>query len=97
MRALASAMPSRWAFESLLMPEASARVGLDTTTSPPRLAPAREAQEPLATSREDMAEVFFPVVDRWAGVVVFPLLVLLVQAVVLFVVVGLILLAKDAA
>lgn len=95
MRALASVMPSRWAFESLLMPEASARIGLDATTTPPRLVTAIEAEEHSDIHRKDVAEAFFPSADRWSGVMGFPFFVLLVQAAVLFVAVGLVLLSKD--
>ncbi|MFM7136197.1 MAG: ABC transporter permease [Planctomycetota bacterium] len=94
MRALASIMPSRWAFESLLMPEASARIGLDATTTPPQLVTATEAEEQSDIHRKDVAEAFFPSADRWGGPG-FPFFVLLIQAAVLFVVVGLVLLSKD--
>jgi energy-coupling factor transporter ATP-binding protein EcfA2 len=95
MRGLASVMPSRWAFESLLMPEASARIGLDAATTPPRLVTASEADEQANLQREDIAEAFFPKADRWSEFKGVPLCVLLLQAFVLFGAVGAALLSKD--
>lgn len=96
MRSLASLMPSRWAFESLLMPEASARTGLDTTSTPPLLVTAAQAKEQATADYQDIAEAFFPATDRWAGVKSLPFFVLLIQAAMLFVAVGAVLLMKDS-
>lgn len=95
MRALAYVMPSRWAFESLLAPEAAARIGIDSKAVPPRLVTAQEALEQPDAHRTDMAEAFFRSKDRLPGLSGLPFLVLLLQALILFVVVGVTLLTMD--
>ena len=76
------------------MLEASARIGLDATTTPPRLVTTTEAEKQSNIHRKDVAEAFFPSADRW-GVMGFPFFVLLIQTAVLFVAVGFVLLSKD--
>ncbi|NCY01679.1 MAG: hypothetical protein EBX36_01910 [Planctomycetia bacterium] len=63
---LADAMPSRWAFEGLLVPEADARTTLELPpTAEPAAGPKPDsAPEPDRTLVEDLAEPWFPR-DGW--------------------------------
>lgn len=60
---LADAMPSRWAFEGLLVPEADARPSLELPPSGKPAEPNAQA-EPIHARVEDLAEAWFPR-DGW--------------------------------
>lgn len=67
MKALAQMMPSRWAFEALMLPEAENREALDLDSQPPTISQARHADRSAVDPPIDMAEVFFPVEDGRLG------------------------------
>jgi hypothetical protein len=56
---LADAMPSRWAFEGLLLPEADARATLELPAATQPTDPD-DTSEPGRTRVEDLAEAWFP-------------------------------------
>jgi ABC transport system ATP-binding/permease protein len=95
MRLLASTMPSRWAFESLLLPEAAARPQIDTGVSPPTVFQAQEPRSTDTDTRRDMADAFFKQEDRWADGSVIGFFVLLSQVTLYLVLVGFLLLWRD--
>jgi ABC-type multidrug transport system ATPase subunit/pSer/pThr/pTyr-binding forkhead associated (FHA) protein/ABC-type multidrug transport system permease subunit len=95
MRLLASTMPSRWAFESLVIPEAQARPLIDGGTSPPTVIQTNEPPVSDADTRRDMADAFFKQTDRWRNSNVLAFLVLLFQMTVCLVSVGCLLLLRD--
>lgn len=97
MKLLAAMMPSRWAFESLLLPEAEARMCLDTSATPPALTPVADKSDSSTEARTDMAEPFFRSRDRWRNVKGFPFFVMQMQAICLLALVGLLLKSKDTA
>jgi ABC-type multidrug transport system ATPase subunit/pSer/pThr/pTyr-binding forkhead associated (FHA) protein len=95
MNIVAATMPSRWAFESLLLPEAKARAVLDETATPPALLSPAEATGKAWEASVDMAEPFFRSEDRWRKLAGFPFFVMQIQAIFLVGLVGALLKAKD--
>jgi ABC-type multidrug transport system ATPase subunit/pSer/pThr/pTyr-binding forkhead associated (FHA) protein len=84
MTVVAQVMPSRWAFESLMLPEAQARPAIDTGAMPPRIVSAQSLERPRLVrdgELEDMAEPFLPVDDRWRSGQPFAVAVMACQAV----------------
>ena len=82
MHVIAGMMPSRWAFESLLLPEADARPRLDADVVPPRIVPGSESRRRESEQYQDIAEVFFKRIDRFSSPSTLPLLVLSTQVVI---------------
>jgi ABC-type multidrug transport system permease subunit len=95
MNLLAATMPSRWAFEALVLPEAQAREGLDTKAIPPALMKKSSTDSSTGDNRTDMAEPFFPAQDRWHQLPSLPFLVMQIQTVCLVALVGALLKGKD--
>jgi hypothetical protein len=92
MKLLAATMPSRWAFEALVLPEAEARAGLDTKVTPPALV---KTDASAGDNRTDMAEPFFRTQDRWQQLPGLPFLVMQIQALCLVALLGSLLKGKD--
>jgi hypothetical protein len=88
-------MPSRWAFESLVIPEAQARPLIDGGTSPPTVIQTNAPPVSDANTRRDMADAFFKQKDRWRNSNVLAFLVLLFQMTACLVFVGCLLLLRD--
>ena len=95
MHAIASLMPSRWAFESLLLPEADARPQFDPSVAPPQVVAASEIRQHDSELYQDMAEVFFKRDDRLENASTIALLVLSTQVVICLGGVTIILLCRD--
>jgi ABC-type multidrug transport system ATPase subunit/pSer/pThr/pTyr-binding forkhead associated (FHA) protein len=96
MKAIAQLMPSRWAFEALMLPEAESRDALDLDVQPPELAPPGDEERSRVDPPMDMAEVFFPVGDGRLGQG-FAIGLLASQAVVFLITAGVILKTRDVA
>jgi len=97
MNLVAQAMPSRWAFESLMVPEAEARPGIDTGAMPPRIVSAKSLDRPRLVREqefEDMAETFLPM-DEWRYGQRIAIAVMAVQAAALVILVGFVLKRRD--
>ncbi len=95
MNAFAAVMPSRWAFESLILPEAAAREVLDTSVAPPVIAKPTGKQFADGADRTDMAEPFFESRQRWKHLMSLPFLVMQMQATCLILFVGALLRGRD--
>lgn len=95
MRFIASTMPSRWAFEALLIPETNSRPSLDAQGTPPALISAEDSDARETKNDTDMAEVFFPSADRWPLRPAWPPILMLTQTVLLLLIVGGLLKRKD--
>jgi ABC-type multidrug transport system ATPase subunit/pSer/pThr/pTyr-binding forkhead associated (FHA) protein/ABC-type multidrug transport system permease subunit len=83
MNVVAQVMPSRWAFESLILPEAYARPAIDTNAMPPRIVSAQSLERPRLArdgELEDMAETFLPFEDGWRSGQPFAVTVMACQA-----------------
>lgn len=67
MKAIAQVMPSRWAFEALMLPEAENREALDVAGNVPEISEAGDSRRSELDPPTDMAEVFFPVENGRLG------------------------------
>jgi ABC-type multidrug transport system ATPase subunit len=97
MNLVAQTMPSRWAFESLMVPEAEARPGVDTGAMPPRIVSTTSLDRPRLVrdeELEDMAEAFLPV-DEWRSGQRIAVAVMALQAAALVILVGYVLKRRD--
>ncbi len=95
MHAIAGLMPSRWAFESLLLPEADARPQFDPSVVPPQVVGASESKQRDSDTCQDMAEGFFKRNDRLKNASTIALLVLSTQVTICLGGVIIILLCRD--
>ena len=96
MHVIASLMPSRWAFESLLLPEADAGPQFDLSVAPPKIVSASDSKKFDSESLQDMAEVFFKRDDRLKNSSIIALLVLSTQVVICLGGVMIMLIRRDA-
>ncbi len=97
MNLVAGVMPSRWAFESLLLPEASARPRLESGMNPPAIIEASEETQDDSETQHDMAEAFFEQENRGSRTEAFPIFVMFAQIIACLACVGQMLLRRDTA
>jgi ABC-type multidrug transport system ATPase subunit len=90
----AQLMPSRWAFEALMLPESEGREAIDESVPPPQLVEAGEEGRGDRDGPRDMADAFFPAKNGRIGRV-FPLLVMAFQATTLVILAGWLLRSRD--